>query len=293
MPGDTSNQRYQILQKVNNYTGKRLDGYKIEVLDANGQKNAALTFSIGIGEGLDKDGNPDGDIWDTEDMANFSHGLWGAADNDNSGRDPHFDANGFFDDKRAYYPVTLSDDKQTISYTGNMQGGNYQEIFGNWLPSIWEPTGIFWDDDQDSETDSILMAYWGDPLKTGTNAWHKGNDEDWAVATEEDLLRWSGEYYDREAVEDVLNLGLNYIVNVGDNAAIGNTFTLRITPHAAATTEQVEPSHVIADVATDAAYGEIDPTINTSEGIVTINLDEHTADDDNLTAPEDDNTTTL
>ena len=274
-PGDTSTQRYQILQKANNYTGKRLDGYKVEVLDSSGQKNAALTFSIGTGEGLDNDGNPDGDIWNTEDMANFSHGLWGAADSGDSGREPHFDANGFFDDKRVYYPVTLAADKQSISYNGPMLGGNYQEKFGNWLPSIWEPTGVFWDDDKNPETDGIIMAYWGDPLKTGTNAWHKGNDDNWVLATEEDLLTWSGDWYERGAVEDVLNLGLNYIVNIGDNTVIGDKFILRITPHVAPTAEQVEPSYVTAEAAPDARYGEIDPTVDTSEGIVTITYDEN------------------
>jgi len=278
---DTTVRRYQILQKANNYTGKRLDGYKVEVLDASGAKNAALTFSVGMGESLDADGNPDGDIWDIEDMANFSHGLWGPADSENTGREPHHDANGFFDSARAYYPAALAADKQSISYTGDMQGGNYQDIFGNWLPSVWEPTGIFHDDDMDPETDGVLKAYWGDPLKTGTNAWHKGNDDAWALATEEDLLTWAGEWYERGPVEDVLNLGLNYIVNVGDNALIGDKFTLRITPHVAAT-EQVEPTYVTTDAAPDAVYGEIDPATDTSEGIVTIAYDEYTiADDEN------------
>ena len=39
---DTNITRYQVLQKVNNYTGKRLDGIKIEVLDENGTVNDAL-----------------------------------------------------------------------------------------------------------------------------------------------------------------------------------------------------------------------------------------------------------
>ena len=47
-------------------------------------------------------------------------------------------------------------------------------------------------------------------------------------------------------VEDVLNLGLNYIINVGANAAIGSTFTLRITPHVAL--DQTPPTYVGKDV---------------------------------------------
>lgn len=47
-PADTSTavRRYQVLQKINNYTGVRLDGYKLEVLDANGIKNPNLTLSL-------------------------------------------------------------------------------------------------------------------------------------------------------------------------------------------------------------------------------------------------------
>ncbi len=34
---------YQVFQKINNYTGMRLDGYKVEVLDENGTEvNASI-----------------------------------------------------------------------------------------------------------------------------------------------------------------------------------------------------------------------------------------------------------
>ena len=237
---NTTIRRYQVLQKVNNYTDMRLDGYKVEVLDEAGEKNPALTFSLGLGEGDDG-----GDIWESDDMANYSHGLWGPYE---EGR---FD-NGFFDYLRAYYPVELSDDNQTISYFGDMLGGNYQAIFGNWLPSLWEPMGIFHDDDQDPETDGILKAFLGVAPGHTERAWYKSSVDynastpgitpvyTWLEATEQDLLDWSGDWYDEGPVEDVLNLGLNYIINIGKNADIGSTFTLRITPHV--DTNQTAPS---------------------------------------------------
>lgn len=239
---DTSVQRYQVLQKINNYTDKRLDGYKMEVLDANGVPNAALTLSLGVDEGVDKNGTLDGsDIWGTEDMANMSHGLWGPIDS-------NFDVPGFFDNLRAYYPVTLAA-TNTIEYNGVMQGGsgigNYQSLFGNWLPSIWEPQAIFFDDDNNPETDAMLMAFWGDPLKTGTNAWHKGNEDNWAEPSDTEFLQWStNAAYSVGGVEDVLNLGVNYIINVGDNAQIGSTFILRVTPHIGAN-DQTPPSYMV------------------------------------------------
>lgn len=244
-PGDDTTQRYQVLQKINNYTDKRLDGYTVEVLDASGQPNNALTLSLGIGE------NAGTDIWDETERANFSDGLWGPEDS-------HSEV-GFFDDKRVYYPVVLSS-ANTISYAGNLIGGNYQTIFGNWLPSSWEPTGILFDDDNDPATDAVLLAFYGDPLSSGTDAWHKGKADNWAIPTDEERLRWSNYPYSEEAIEDVLNLGLNYIINIGNNGAIGSKFTLRITPHIAPTASQTPPTYVnapIPSISDDIADGTV------------------------------------
>lgn len=221
---DTSTERYQVFQKINNYTGGRLDGYKIEVLDENGSKNDNLTLSLGFGENIDDDGVV-GDIWDMEDIATLSHGLWGPADK-------HFPTDGFFDKLRMYYPVELSDNNRTISNYASMSGGNYEDLFGGtWLPSEWVPWGIFYDFDNDPATDADLVAFWGDPLNTGTNGWHKGQADGWAKPSPEEMLAWSGDLYALDKVEDTLNLGIFYIVNVGDNTAIGDKFTIRITPH--------------------------------------------------------------
>jgi len=229
--GDSSNKRYQVIQKINNYTGKRLDGYKIEVLDDAKMPNMALTLSLGYGE------NAGANIWGIDEMANMSHGLFGPIDS-------HFGVEGFFDNKRAYYPVGLSNGNTVISYIGPMQGANYQQLFGNWLPSKWHPMGIFYDDGNVA-TEDELLAFWGDPLGTGSNGWHKGQVDNWVTLTEDEEVLWTGggQYY-ISGVEDTVNLGLNYIVNVGENAAIGSTFTIRIIPHFAPSAEQGTPSFV-------------------------------------------------
>jgi len=175
-------------------------------------------------------------------MANMSHGLWGPIDD-------NFEQPGFFDSDRAYYPVTLNDDNNTISYTGDMQGGNYQPIFGNWLPSVWEPTGIFHDDDANPETDGVIKAFLGVAPGFEKRAWYKSTVDItdpknpkyvWSEATDADFAEWTGDLYEEGPIEDVLNLGLNYIINIGENAAIGSKFTLRITPHV--DTNQTPPS---------------------------------------------------
>jgi len=235
---NTSIVRYQVLQKINNYTDRRLDGYSLEVLDENGNINSELTISLGYGEG--DDGT---DIWDESELANMSHGLWGPIDN-------HFPKPGFFDEYRAYYPVTFdSVDNHSVSYTGDMGASNYQEIFGNWLPSIWAPKGIFFDFDDNPATDADLVAFWGVPPNSSPDTaltWHKGFKENWAEPTEKELNEWlSNRLYAVDTVEDVLNLGLNYIVQIGDNGQIGSTFIIRIRPHVS--TDQVAPAYVCRD----------------------------------------------
>ncbi|MFC2073421.1 choice-of-anchor F family protein [Campylobacterota bacterium] len=229
----TAKVRYQVFQKINNYTGMRLNGYTLEVLDGSGQPNPNLTLSLGIGENPDSNGP---DVFGYSEFANFAHGLWGPPDE-------HFTEQGFFDDVRVYYPVTLNNANNTISYAGPLLGGNYQELFGNWVTNVWAPTGIFFDDDNDPSTDAELVAYWGDPLHTGTIGWHKGEAMGWVAPTTTELLAWEASHlYEMGLIEDVLNLGLNYIVEIGNNASLGNTFTIRITPHT--DSNQTAPSHV-------------------------------------------------
>ncbi len=241
--GDVSALRYQVLQKINNYTGMRLDGYKVEVVDALGAVNPALTLSLGIGE------NDGSDIWTWDSMATFSHGLWGAADGD------HFPTDGFFDIVAAGLKVTGHNTSVITGGTDTL-GSNYNALFGYWLPSKWQPTGIFWDDDNDPLTDAALVAFWGTApdASVGTApSWHKGMADNWAVPTDAEFLAWAtSPLYTIGEIEDTLNLGLNYIVNVGSNAALGNKFTIRITPHIAA--DQTPPSYADEN-------GSIDPEL--------------------------------
>lgn len=249
--GDTSAKRYQMFQKINNYTGKRLDGCKLEVLDAAGNPNPALTLSIGLDEHRDKDGNLDeSDIWAPEDMANFAHGLWEPIDD-------HFLTNGFFDSERSGFVVDPSGHNTSTLVGGPATlAGNYEALFGLWLTSKWAPIGIFHDFDDDPLTDADLVAFWGTipnaPVGTAP-AWHKGKDYDlsngdqsWAEPTSKEMLNWDIDpLYEPGLIEDTLNLGLNYIVNVGDNSAIGTKFTLKITPHIAA--DQTPPNYIEDD----------------------------------------------
>ena len=250
---EVGTRRYTVLQKANNYTGVRLDGYKVEVgfvgADGNFTRvsnagGADIRLSIGTGEDEGED------IWDADALATFSHGLWGKADGD------HFLENGFFGSTAAGYTVELNTTTKDIIYSTGTLGGTYTSLpvpygdvgtqFGQWLPSEWMPTGIFWDDDNDPATDAKVMAFWGD-RGDGNYTWMKGNDVNFVEATPADLFGWaSSPIYEVEEIEDVLNLGLNYIVEIGDistfPADANSKFTIRITPHIAL--DQAEPGYV-------------------------------------------------
>jgi len=250
--GDTSTKRYQIMQKIDNYTGKRLDGYTIEVLDANGSTNPNLTLSLGIGEG------DDGDIWASNELATFSHGLWGPVDI------PDFPDGGFFDLTRAGLQVT-GHGTSKLTGSGNL-GSNYQALFGPWLPSRWAPAGIFWDHDDNPVTDPLLVAFWGtvpDAPEGTEPSWHKGIKDNWVKPTSTNFLQWATDpaYTDGKAGDSV-NLGLNYIVNVGDSTTIGDTFTIRITPKVS--TDTSTPSYI------ESNGNWIEPVIAIADGTVAI-----------------------
>lgn len=272
----TTPRRYQVLQKLNNYTDKRLDGYKIELGFGVGESFVALTdstnLSLSIGTGENPPNNeedPVGDIWDANDLAVFSAGLFGTAD------DKHPN-DGFFDTRRAGYFVELSENKTSIQSTTVMES-NYTTFFGPWLPSVYEPTAIFYDEDKDPLTDAVLVAFWGDNPATPETIdyqWLSGNANNFAPISSEQLIDWSSNtgmadgtnQYSIGGVEDLLNLGLSYIVNIGDVSTFTDSkFTIRMVP--IVSQDQSVPGHVSNPA--PEAFAEIPtvtPTVSSSSG---------------------------
>ena len=248
---------YQVFSKIDNYTGKRLKGYKIVVGKGLGAafKSAStlgiadkLHISVGISEGASNGSTPvlDGsDIFAGDGLATFSSGLFGAPDK-------HFTVNGFFDSRTTgfnvaqtcsvlpctTYPGPFAGSTLTNSdtiYSTTALPSNYATLFGDWLPSVWQPQGIFWDFDNDPATDADLVAWWDGAV------WRKNYDSGFAAVSQAELNTWAqNPLYAIKGVEDVLNLGINYIVKVGDG--IGPDFTVRIIPVVA--DAQVAPSYV-------------------------------------------------
>ena len=255
---ETGMRRYQVFQKLDNYSGKRLKGYAVQVGFGIGVNFvAATTQDINLSLGLLE--NDGADIWDELSIATFSHGLWGEPDQ-------HFPNNGFFHDIPSGYKVTLSTDKKSFTSHDTL-GSNYPTLFGNWLPSIWAPEGIFFDNDSNPETDAELMAFWSDwdgVQHTGIFTWRKGNDNGFTIVDNTTLFQWAMDpLYAVDVVEDTLNLGINFIVEVGDVANFTDSkFTIRYTPILDVNTTQVEPGWI-----TNAPF----LSYNGSMGVISIN----------------------
>lgn len=267
---------YQVFSKINNYTGLRLNGYMIQVGTGVGTafKTASeqlgivdrLQISRGIGDYLDvKTGliDPTKNLWMVDQMATFSSGLFGLADK-------HFPTDGFFDNETAGFlvgdgcttaasltPVTCAA-PDTLRSTGPLYPTSsfYYTYFGDWPHQNLTPRGIFWDTDGDPTTDADLVAYWNgtqwvkpDNLGTYSPSVTDQTPSTFVPVSENELATWAASpRYSVDVIEDVLNLGLNYVIKVGDdidgdgNPATGaSKITVRIIPIVADTQDQPAP----------------------------------------------------
>ena len=250
---------YQVFQKINNWTNKRLTGFTIEV-------------GFGVGEDFIAAGAADNlrisvpdHLWDESQLANFSAGLFGPLDS--HGQIGFYDEKtraGFFIDE--YGSDTGNLGTPTLHAT-RVLGSNYEELprgveamnqFGKWLPSNALPYGIFFDDDGNLDTDNELVAWYGYNPATDGLGWMRGVADKF-VAIEDSVIE---EYanslvYSAAVIDDLVNVGLNYIVTVGDvtdDSSTEGEFTIRITP--TAVTELSPDAGFPPYVEQDSATGE-------------------------------------
>jgi hypothetical protein len=209
-------------------------------------------------------------------LANFSYGLFGEAIPARPGEESRFPNNGFFDDTRAGFDVVQTCASGTCTTVPNPAdaafpaliqsdtiasttafASNYTTLFGDWLPSKWEPSGVFFDDDNDPNTDAVLQAWWNG------SQWVGNNDGGFAPIPQATLESWGQDpLYAISKIEDVLNLGINYIVKVGDG--IGANFTIRIIPVVA--DNQDEPTFLAVAAPTELPTPAAPPVASTSGG---------------------------
>ncbi|WP_433990478.1 choice-of-anchor F family protein [Sulfitobacter sp. TBRI5] len=222
-----------------NVSGQQIDGVTVELGFGVGSGFTAatgdqLTFSTEFSAQPNDSG--------LSSTSQFPFGLFGAADDS-----PNFLIDGFFASDRTGFDLVQTD--TMISTAGYY--GEYFNMFGAWNSQEDVVDGLFWDFDDDADTDNLLMAW-----QTGADEWELrrtvgetcevGNptnctpgqtldvfetgtlDEIIAILTDasdpwEDIFATG-------AIEDLANLNLNYAISLGDIDA--SSFTLRTTAHA-------------------------------------------------------------
>lgn len=232
---------YQVFQKINNWTDGRLQGFKVEVgFGVGGAFVSAADAGIDL---TNLNIAVPSDLWSTTQLATFSAGLFGPLDK-HTGEVGFFDPNkraGFLIDEYVVDAQPLTD---TLTATTPLSS-NYPDVpagagaaanqFGPWLPNNMLPYGIFFDDDGNPDTDAALVAWYGYNPATSGLGWMRGALDSFAAVSAADIQAMGANLtYTSDLIDDLVNIGLNYLVRVGDvssfPASANNTFTIRVTP---------------------------------------------------------------
>ena len=240
---------YFTFGKTSNFTGARITGFSVELLDADGNpmgnRAAAEAVLFNLDSGLDDQ---------LQVTAGLPDGLFG--DGGNEGEI------GFFTDEKAF--LNLDQETADLLGFGDLDpDGSGTDMFTNqfyidnfgtaFLDDSMVPEGLFWDDNDDPTDESSLIA-WNNPAGGG---WTYGNialDANQAairaqeiadalgVADVNDLnyapgdpvpdeivaLAQANGLFAVDAIEDLRNSNLNFTITVG-NVEEGE-FTLRLKP---------------------------------------------------------------
>ncbi|MCK4708072.1 MAG: choice-of-anchor F family protein, partial [Gammaproteobacteria bacterium] len=299
---DGIERNYQIFQKINNWTGKRLQGFTVQVGTGIGADFVpAATDITGVGVTNLSLSVPD-TIWKFNQLANFSSGLFGPIDTS------HDRPAGYFDPlKPAGFEINeypnASGATDTLTATTTL-GSSYVDTppgaaaasaisvpspdanqFGPWLSNNMLPFGIFFDDDNNPETDAELQAWYGYNPTLDKLGWMTGAAEGFIEVSDIDINAKSEDLaMSMGVIDDLVNVGLNYVVTVvdvtgfpgynADPALNAATFTIRITP-AKEDIETPVPSYVGAlpnpsmkFISTDAVVA-LDPAPFNIGGLIT------------------------
>ncbi len=246
---------YFTFGKTSNFTGARITGFSIELLDANGNpmggrdasEAVLFTPSAGLASSLAA-------------SANLPDGLFGAG-----GNEADF---GFFSTDAADLVVNESPDTLTFGNTSGLFDPN-TVLDNNFSSALLDdsmvPDGLFWDDNDNPEDESALIAW----NNTGGGGWTYGNlgldAAEVALRLDElaatlgvavaDLQYASGGLvpanivaaaqasglFAIDKIEDLRNANLNFTMTVG-NVDEGE-FILRMVPRFAQVVEETETAY--------------------------------------------------
>jgi len=252
---------YQVFQKINNWTDGRLEGFTIEVGFGTGSSFTPASAVPGV-DVANLSLSVPADVWEAGQLANFSTGLFGPIDT------KHDRPAGFFINE---YPINSG---QTDTLTsGAVLPSAYADVpagalaasnqFGKWLPNNMLPYGIFFDNDGNPDTDADLVAWYGYNPRIPDFGWMKGSADSFDVYPDPDIIALGADpLYSMGVIDDLVNVGLNYIVTVADVSAFpGSKFTIHITPKMD-TTAMPAPGYVAIGVP------PVSPVYTSSDAII-------------------------
>ncbi len=211
---------YQVFHRLVNQTQSRLTGFTLELGFGVGENFVQSTGGDGLGFSTVFTSGPDG----ANAFTQYPFGLFGDA-----ASNPNFTLDGFFSPTRAGFDVALLED--IMFSTGYY--GPYKGQFGNWLSSEMTPSGGFYDDDGDPDTDAILMAW-----LNVDNVWEVRRELDQfdevvsrapiTFSSLADASTFLGVTLEELSIEDLANLNLNFAIALDAGTVGFNEFTLRV-----------------------------------------------------------------
>lgn len=224
---------YFTFGKTSNFTGARMTGFSLQLLDANGNAMGTLAPSDAVLFNLN--------ATDIGIGARLPDGLFGAG-----GQEGEI---GFFSSSRASLASTTSVDALTFAALSNTE---YLANFGDsFIDNTMTPDGLFWDDNNDPTDESALVA-WNDlsnggwtygTLDTAANIDARltelatalgvsvadlGYVDGGLVPADIVAAAQANGLFAVDEIEDLRNANLNFTVTVG--SIDDGEFTLRIAP---------------------------------------------------------------
>ncbi|WP_424938828.1 choice-of-anchor F family protein [Aliiroseovarius sp. S253] len=232
---------YFTFAKTSNFTGARIVGFSVELMDEDGNPMGALTPEKAVLFNLD--------ATDIGLGAKMPEGLFGEGG--------HEGEVGFFSDTKAGLASTTLVDSLIF---GAISNPDFTTHFGNaLLDNTMTPDGLFWDDDGDPSNESALVAWnnlagggWtygtlalpanesarlqelADAL--GVKVADLGYVAGGLVPDEIVAAAEANGLFEEAEIEDIRNANLNFTITVG--SLDGREFTLLFTPSFAPIVEQ-------------------------------------------------------